>query len=193
MSRIYHQAQETGITRSTKGNVTLRRPTESLKVKMALTNNSRQGDLLGEDDSLFIDSFLSQGEIDDVKKMMEDEGGLFDNSGICTSTQMKTFSAKNPPPPLSPIMKETGDSPLSVTSDLKLTNRFEALLGQEEVINCLNKVGPIYHGNDSYSEGLIEHSGFNRFSSPRERRIAAGTRPLDVTIKKTGSRRMQGS
>ena len=160
---------------------------------MALTREAGR-----EEDSLFIDSFLSQGEIDEVHKMLEKEGDLFSEesieSSICTSTQMGDYKKKKSSLPFSPIRKVDAASPDNVTSSLKLTNRFEALLGQEEVINCLNKVGSIYQGTDTSTNILVDRYRI-RGSGPWDTRGSGGTWPLDDTIKLTGRQKMgmQGS
>ena len=156
MSKTYQKYTGTATEDYTKGNVTTRRPAKVHRVKMASTHDSENA---GADQSLFIDSFLSQGEIEEVKIMLDTERDLFQDKSIYTSTQMGNGKLRKPTLSLSPIGKGSKDllrdtksqcdtTPTS-TPSLKLTNRFEALLGQEEVLNYLNKVGSIYQNMDT--------------------------------------------
>ena len=193
MNKAHQKNFGTPTNSGTKGNVTLRRPPKSHVGKMA-TLSSPCNEM---DDSLFIDSFLSQGEIEEVKKMLDSEGDLFINKSVCTSTQIGKGTRENPILSLSPINITNGNrhSVSDTTSNVKLTNRFETLLGQEEVLNCLNKVGSIYQNIDTYTGGPPDrhnYSSVNRNSGPWDR-YRTGAKPLDDTDSRVEREMMQGS
>ena len=94
-------------------------------------------------DSLLIDSILSRSEMDEVNRMLEQE----DDQHPFTSTQMGRTGFTNAPMSLSmsPIEKTDDDE---YGNGTQRDNKLKVIEGQEDLFNCLNKVGSIYSSSN---------------------------------------------
>ena len=167
-----------------QGNVTVRRLVETCPDKMATTSghySKGKGFGIADDSLLFMDSILSQNEMEDIKRMLEDDDKPHDdsdNSDNFTSTQMnrglpKTRSLLS----LSPIRPDGGVSLLH-------GNRFAAF-AENDLMNCVNnKMDSLMDGTRGKGHSYFHSAAFGEKEGP-----------LDDLIIPSGSERyvVQGS
>ena len=167
-------------------NITARRIKRN-KVNMALTSTPGNSTTM-DDGSLFIDSILSQNELEDVHRMLEQEG-LSNNRSQFTSTQMGQAKLKKPSLTLSPIGKGGGRTAHNGKS-IKLSNQFEKFSDQANILDHLNSVGPVF----SRSHRGVNSKIGNKDGSPGYSDNAVKSGGLDDrVVMRARGREMQGS
>ena len=148
-------------------NVTIRRTSKASNTKMAGLSIYDLGIGIGaEEDSLFVDSILSQTETEEVEKMLQLEGMITDDYGSSdqvTSTQMTREGKWNTSMMLSPILQP---SPMALKGfPIPINNRFSVLANEEEEGNQINSKKNL--------EGVRDRNGFNNEVDSREDTVNA--------------------
>ena len=187
MSDLYTGSLES--TGGNNGNITVRRAPRSDRSKMALTHSDSRADGAGRPtfggESLLIDSILSRSEMEEVNRMLELGNDHVNEDYPFTSTQMSRagFAGLTGSPPslsMSPIKPHAGSN-----REAQRNNKATVIEGQEDLFNCLNKVGSVY-SNSGWKESSsldIQSSGIGA-GAPRRG-------ALDDTIKNCSG--VQGS
>ena len=141
-SKVKHQGNQ-GDT----GNITLRRVSKYQNSKMATTSPVITRDLEIADGSLFMDSILSQKELEEVEKMIALKGEMHERNGmnLCarqldflTSTQTtRNETGRASSLIMSPILDPDFENPFC--GRINISNRFAILAGEVEELNYTNE------------------------------------------------------
>ena len=169
------------------GNVTIRRTVKNQDSKMAVTLPNIAQDhhvhTKNMEDSLFVDSILSQNETEEVERMLEIEGEISRIAGLgyggrrqgfLTSTQMTRMGTRRASSLiLSPIIDASYVNPSCGMSDwsLNTNNRFAALTDEVEEENQKNHPG--YPGSKVTAQGINPSSAGECYGDPDMRNAAS--------------------
>ena len=164
-------------------NITTRKGKQG-KGKMEVTSKLGSPD---NDGSLFIDSILSQDEMEDIHNMLETEENVSRKFDLFTSTQLGRNKRYKPSLDLSPIRPGMGLRSSALGNDsILLNNRFSALLEHEGVLNQLNKADSMKQGNQETRKLTDEINGKDE-SAPGDYAVGEGCLDDRVPVSALGS------